>query len=344
MILNYRLLLPLVLLCTTCSSYAEDRWFEIELLLFQRNVDIQDVKEDLALENAIIDTSKSVPLLKIQQNNSCNKQAITENVSNNLVNTANQQIQCVPEKTTKLPVLVDNTLFANQVNGFKLLGNDQLQLTPQREKLEQHALFKPLLHLAWRMPVKSRAKSIPIHLVAGENFADSLGQSQKSEPITVNDDLLENEPISPDELFGKNNNLKEEKDLIKNNQIIQPDKWTIDGNLKIYLEHYLFVDSQLHIRQKTTEKITTPTVESDEPKYEIINDVNDVQVVNFNETLTPKYKTVISEVLFDQNRRLRSGEIHYFDHPLMGMIIQIRKIPEEELTDMLEKDALASNQ
>ncbi|MDF4825758.1 CsiV family protein, partial [Vibrio parahaemolyticus] len=28
----------------------------------------------------------------------------------------------------------------------------------------------------------------------------------------------------------------------------------------------------------------------------------------------------------DQKRRMRSGETHYLDHPLMGMIIQVRRV------------------
>jgi hypothetical protein len=30
-------------------------------------------------------------------------------------------------------------------------------------------------------------------------------------------------------------------------------------------------------------------------------------------------------IRFQQNRRVISGEIHYFDHPYIGMIVQIRK-------------------
>ena len=59
-----------------------------------------------------------------------------------------------------------------------------------------------------------------------------------------------------------------------------------------------------------------------------------VQIIKQNEFIEPvptRKETVITESLFDQNRRLRSGEIHYFDHPLMGMIVQIRKIPKNEL-------------
>jgi hypothetical protein len=29
---------------------------------------------------------------------------------------------------------------------------------------------------------------------------------------------------------------------------------------------------------------------------------------------------------FDQKRRMRSSETHYLDHPLMGIIIQVRRV------------------
>ena len=255
MILNYRLLLPLILLFVTFSSCAEERWFEVELLLFQRNTDIKAVKEDLAVKDIIIDTSNSVPLLQLQENNLCIEDS-----------------SCLHKE---IPLLIDESQFATQTNGFQLQSNEQLQFTVQRDKLKRHAAFKPLLHLAWRMPVKSRNSAQPIHLFAGENYAG---------------------------------------------------KWAIDGNFKIYLDRYLFIDSQLLVRQETTSIITPPKKQ----EFEIINSENDVQVIKQDENVFEpqpvKRETVINEAFFDQNRRLRSEEIHYFDHPLMGMIVQIRKI------------------
>ena len=276
MILNYRLLLPLILLCTTSAISAEERWFEIELLLFQRNMDIKAVKEDLIIKNSMIDSSSSTRLLKTEVNNLC--------------------VEGSPCLHKKIPVLIDNTQFDAQANGFQRLDNEQLQLTPQREKLKKHASFEPLLHLAWRMPVKNRNSAKAIHLFAGENYADKIAQSAS-------------------------------------------DKWAIDGNFKIYLDRYLFIDSQLLVRQETTQDIISAAVKPQEQEFEVLDSENDVQVIKQNENLEPaevKQKTVINEVLFDQNRRLRSGEIHYFDHPLMGMIVQIRKIPAQELVEMLE--------
>ena len=258
MLLNYRLLLPLILLCTSFSSSAEERWFEVELLLFQRNTAIKAVKEDLAIKDIIIDTNTSIPLMKAEEDGLCA-----------------EGLSCLHKK---MPLLIDDSQFASQANGFQRLSNEQLQLTAQRNKLQRHAAFKPLLHLAWRMPVKSRNSAQAIHLFAGENYAG---------------------------------------------------KWAIDGNFKIYLDRYLFIDSQLLIRQQTTSLVSKPQ----EQEFEVVNTENDVQVIkqteSFVEPLEVHKKTVINEALFDQNHRLRSEEIHYFDHPLMGMIVQIRKIPEQ---------------
>jgi len=54
----------------------------------------------------------------------------------------------------------------------------------------------------------------------------------------------------------------------------------------------------------------------------------DVQILNQQPVIqkTVQTKTAVTEALFDQTRRLRSEEIHYLDHPLFGIIIQIRKV------------------
>ncbi len=254
--MNYRLLIAVILASTAFSSSAEERWFEVELLLFQRNTDMQTVKEDLAVQDISIDTSRSIPLLKTAVNELCAPDAGCAHA--------------------QMPLLIDDEQFASQANGFELLSNDQLQLTEQRNRLQRHAAFKPLLHLAWRMPVQSKSSARPIHLFGGKNYAG---------------------------------------------------KWAIDGNFEIYLNRYLFIDSQLLIRQQSTTLVSAPQ----QPEFEVVDSENDVQVIKADESVfePPQVnkQKIINEALFAQTRRLRSGEIHYFDHPLMGIIVQIRKIP-----------------
>ncbi|MCG6200485.1 peptidoglycan binding protein CsiV [Psychromonas antarctica] len=305
--MDHKLLLPLILLFSTFSSSAEERWFEVELLLFQRNVDIADVKEDLSSENIAIDTANSLPFLKTAENLNC--------------------IAGEPCMHEPNPVLIDKASFDTDGNVFQLLDNSQLQFAAQREKLANHAAFTPLLHLAWRMPVESKNNAKPIHIFAGKNFAltmlnQALNNTQKG--------LLSDEGMSEKLESVSNQDLV--SDIINAQSSPSADKWAIDGNLKIYLNHYLFIDSQLLIRQQVTQAVKSREI-TPQPDIEIINTENDVQVIKLTaaqESIEVENEIVLKEVLFDQNRRLRSEEIHYFDHPLMGMIIQIRKIAPEQ--------------
>jgi hypothetical protein len=58
---------------------------------------------------------------------------------------------------------------------------------------------------------------------------------------------------------------------------------------KVHLDHYLYINSE----------------------FSIIDIAQGTEAEN--------------TVSFKQNRRVISGEIHYFDHPNIGMIVQIRR-------------------
>ncbi|WP_028862934.1 peptidoglycan binding protein CsiV [Psychromonas aquimarina] len=309
--MNYRLLLPFVFICTSLSVSAEQRWFEVELLLFQRNTDIKNVNEKLASDNISVDTTDSINMLKAQPDS-----------------------QCLPDESClhqQLPVVIKTEQFDNENNVFQLLDESHLQLTEQRRKLKNHASFTPVVHLAWRMPVDNRAKALPIHLFAGENLAFKVPAAKTADD---NPTLLTAETELTDTVMEESTQTTTLQQAISSVQppaVQQTDKWEIDGNFKVYLQHYLFIDSQLVIRQTARQDIEQAEVPA-VADFEVIDSENDVQIINQTsavESIPTAQETVIKEVLFDQNRRLRSEEIHYLDHPLMGMIVQIRKIPKK---------------
>ena len=279
--MNYRTLAALLLTATTFSAQAEQRWFEVELLLFERTTNIQDISEQLSTDEIIVDTSNSINMLKAQRESSC------------IVGEA-----CFSKPN---PTIINSAAFDSAGNNFRRLGSSHLQLVAQRERLKKHAGFNPVLHMAWRMPVGNGSRAKPIHIFAGDNLASKM-------PVQQTSQIVDNELVNE----------------------IQPtrtakDKWAIDGNFQVYLDHYLFIDSQLIIRRAVTEK-----VQQVQQNVEIIEDLNGVQIAKPTDTTiatTTTTGTVVKEILFDQNRRLRSGEVHYLDHPLMGIIVQIRKMP-----------------
>ncbi|MFT6925578.1 MAG: hypothetical protein ACJAZP_001162 [Psychromonas sp.] len=251
--MNYKLFLPIILLCFSFSANAAERWFEVEVLLFQRDISFEKTGERLSDDFLTLDTANSTEILK--------------------VNAAGQTN----------PVVIGAQQFVQNANNFILLDSSHLQLSAQRKSLAAHAGFKPILHMAWRMPVKSNNSAKPIHLFGGEN--------------------LEAGPQSEN-------------------------KWAVDGNFKIYLDHYLYIDSQFIIRQKTVQEKIKPQI-APVQNSNILESENGVEIIDLNRDanrVENNQEIVIKEALFDQRRRLRSEEIHYLDHPLMGVIVQIRKI------------------
>lgn len=74
-----------------------------------------------------------------------------------------------------------------------------------------------------------------------------------------------------------------------------------EGVIKISVNRYLHVDLDLLLKQTI---------------------LPDSKPINAEATLSPSY----GSVRFTGNRRMRSGEVHYIDHPMMGALILISRI------------------
>lgn len=81
----------------------------------------------------------------------------------------------------------------------------------------------------------------------------------------------------------------------KPKQPLQP--WFLDGFFKVHLDHYLYITADFNVFNQDQLKLGN----EDDKKLA-------AKLINFN-----------------QNRRVITGEIHYFDHPYIGMIVQIRR-------------------
>ena len=326
--MNCRYLLSL-LIAATCSlnvqadSTNTDRWFDIELLVFKRNVDIHKISEQLDQNNVYLKQRDRLEVFKAPEITDC----------------ATEEL-CLHQQN---PVQITENEIVQGEHRLRLLDSSHLQFTEQLQKLENHGLFKPLIHVAWRMPVQNQQNALPIHLFAGQNYALDI---HKDEIVELAAKKVEASPVNIDAIAQaatanisgvtslEENNIEKLDVLasLQKQKTIQ-DLYEIDGNLLIYVERYLFVDGQLIIRTETEKEVSvTPrsvlaSQEVDENDLPAVEIVDQETVVNNN----VKTETAVTETLFDQKRRLRSEEIHYLDHPLFGIIVQIRKIPAEEL-------------
>ena len=91
---------------------------------------------------------------------------------------------------------------------------------------------------------------------------------------------------------------------------VQP--WSIEGFLKVEVERYLHITADFNV-------------------------VNSSLAEQATKRLQPGNDLTVKSIRFQQNKRVRSNEIHYFDHPYMGMIVQIRR--HKQLEPELEEES-----
>jgi len=85
--------------------------------------------------------------------------------------------------------------------------------------------------------------------------------------------------------------------------------WSLDGLFKVHLDRYLYLNSEFNIIKPLAAANTQKSGQADKSQ-------NEQQVISFK-----------------QDRRLITGEIHYFDHPYMGMVVQIRRFDPTKPAD-----------
>lgn len=227
-------------------------------------------------------------------------------------------------------------------NSAYLLASDSLELAYLYKAIKKQRDLTPLLHMGWRQEVKfGRGKADNIRLFAGHNYAheysasgemlrnhdqDKTQQSNHAQPIAETDSgeqanlyaaieaaLQDNSPVSfaLDEPTAP---IVHSKDQSKLEQL-----WELDGLFKVYLQYinkvpYLHIESDLDYRAPV--HISKQGSEGKIP------------------TLQDELQFHLQSYRLNQLRRVISKEVHYFDHPLFGVIVQIRRHQRPETLEI----------
>jgi predicted transposase YbfD/YdcC len=119
--------------------------------------------------------------------------------------------------------------------------------------------------------------------------------------------------------------------------------WRLDGGITVYLRNvgripYLHIDSNLDIRQPIYDPKKSQKIEdlSTHLSGQAAIVVNQLQQPNF---LQPNF---LQSINFNQLRRVISKQVHYFDHPLFGMIVRINRYRWPEIEQEQETDIINS--
>ncbi|NOH81974.1 hypothetical protein F0231_19785 [Vibrio sp. RE86] len=189
--------------------------------------------------------------------------------------------------------------------GVQMLPYSAYELTGEAAKLKKHAGFEVLMHKAWRQGDQGRFGAPTFHIQAGSDFSSKFNADGSMIGTEIQDQALEG---------------------ITEESIPKP-LYQLDGKLQIYVEHYLYADVELDLKAPSVREVTLETADQTELNQEL-SDQEQVVQVGLMEDVTPTVhkQEFLKSYRFDQKRRMRSTETHYLDHPLMGVIVQVRRV------------------
>lgn len=291
-------LIYLLLLAVSWPSFAA-RQFDVEVILFKRNINPEQVNESWPEQLKQVDMQGALSL----------------------------------EDTAAL-----------KAKGVTILPSSQYALDTQYNKLKKHAGFTPLAHIAWRQGDQNQANAPKLYITAGRDFSELFlpdGRSKKdveqpTNAISIDSDT-NNAGISvvTDNSTSLLSNSNNDVDADASSDSL----YQLNGMLQVYVQHYLFLDANLDLREPSRREVimTKPLLESIVNEQNAMNtdtatengiDVNsNVQIGHLQEVKKNiKVEEFLKPYRLSQQRRMRSGEIHYLDNPLLGIIIQVRRV------------------
>ncbi|SEA28469.1 CsiV family protein [Alkalimonas amylolytica] len=315
-----------------------DRWFEVEFILFQRTPDAGliesfDSSPKAAKPARFFDVLKPFyqpdirPLLgQLELCQSSKPQPIAHQAEPDLADYLprfqwpHHNALCVFEPQPKLwqqplfasPVVIDTLPMPRALaltpsgqrqhrNAPYLLAADELQFGDIIQRLRRQGDVQLLLHAGYRQAPVTERRSIPSRWYAGRDLrTQSFERNQSAASSDVRPgqisllqpNLLKRieqryQALVTDTADSDEQSMLIDLTMLNEQQSSEP-WWQLDGFIRLHLDHYLFVNTDFVLSTLVTEQQLLP------------------HRIQFS-------------------RRVISGEMHYIDHPKLGMILQIRR-------------------
>ncbi len=229
-----------------------------------------------------------------------------------------------PEHQAPIDGRAGGSLTAARAN-FRPLSSGRLRFHNQISQLRNNG-SQILSHQGWQMRVVGRNSAQPLRVVGGQNYTQRF--SFDGQPIElaqrINTDLAVS--VAPDG----------EAPVIESFESYGPVR-ELDGLVTVSLNHYLHIDLKLAYRRvgertiQLDERTTLPApMRSANTDQNTINQNSNNVSTLLNDGTMPISVTqthpYLATIVMDQRRRVRSNEVHYFDHPEIGVIMQIRRM------------------
>ncbi len=308
------------------TSYAQqENWYQVELIVFSQTLDASDIQEDWPKNLVLAYPPGSVHLTEPgaddqEGNQTPPEHALDADPLNDSTEANNN------DETDASAVILDEAIEPEQTEPvhtpFESLPKDEFSLSAVKFTLDENSRYRVLSHVAWRQPGYDKEQQKAVILTGGDRYDNH---------------------------------------------------YELEGTVTLRLSRYLHLESNLWFTQfypnygeasgftewpplpelpvlasaNNSEKAETNDAElSDQlPTSALLsNSVNPANSdfsfeLDSDTSHSPSY--IVDRIIMNtQSRRMRSGEIHYLDHPILGIIVQVTPWQPEVSTS--ESDPLIS--
>ncbi len=240
----------------------------------------------------------------------------------------------------------DNSLDLNNISPEKQdmissLKTEEKILTGIAETLDESGRYQLLAHYAWRQPGLNKDDAIDIKIQAGQAYrrltplpdpeplqneepkpeVGSLFVVEKTEDTGLYDSLMEKEYTVTVEYELLENELENIEDYLV---------YELSGNFKFVVSRFIHIYTNLLLMQPVTLELTDNSKEPDVYAIETDDILLDAPKFQLSFSRPETEFTTLHGFSIKAHRRMRSNELHFIDHPMLGMIVKAWPAPEKE--------------
>lgn len=206
-------------------------------------------------------------------------------------------------------------------DGFERLSSDQAQLGDPVERLDESERYRVLRHAIWRQPALKQDEAVALRFAAGEPMTLEIPASAYPQPPEADaGDTASAADPAPASTSGGIYRLERSFDQgVREPRLRDAEVLPLDGTVKLVVSRYLHLHADLYftteVHWRDREDAGTP------PESAHIEEAAATEAPT-HITRGPEGRALLSYG-FQQQRRMRSGELHYLDHPVIGLLVKV---------------------
>ena len=262
-------------------------WYAVEIIVFERTSEIGRNTESWPAEPGLPDLADAVVL------------SVEGFAPEELAGESPTESEAPPETESVL------TPLTPVPRAFQLVPPEEYRLTDAWNRLNRSTGYRPLLHVAWVQPGFSSEEARLVHVrnnnAALGAIATSIDQGVETPPAFT-------EPRYAPTLSSRITVARD------------PSKVALDGTVRVHRARYLHVQADLLYYRPLDTDIDAAVSPGDDPDAAPMLDSPDTALI---ELLLAEEDTAPRLFRLTESRRMRSSELHYLDHPLFGVLVEI---------------------